>query len=116
MLRDYKHEAAIEFVRALRDEDNENARSMAELVTRDPNAVNYGVAPDKEYNDAELADLIEANLKGIDEGRWDMTNAVYLPKVIGAVLYWLNKDHGEDDGKTSSESFEQSTEQDAPGA
>ena len=70
MVRDYNHDAAKCFADSLRDGLLNAAQAYAEAVTSDENAVNYGVAPDKEYNDVELAELIEANLKGIDGGRW----------------------------------------------
>lgn len=115
MIADYNHAAAVSFVEALLAGNREAAYTLANQVTADPDAVNYGAPLEKEYNDAELAELISANLKGIDQGRWDMTNKVYLPVVIGAVLYWLTKEPGDDDGKISSESFEQSQEHDVSG-
>jgi hypothetical protein len=117
MISDYNHEAAKAFVEALRDGDTEAALLHGTAVTHDPDAVNYGVSPDKEYNGEELANLIEANLRGIDQGRWDMTEKVYLPIVIGAICNWVTEElNREDDGKTGSESLEQSTTADPSGS
>ena len=110
MVADYNHLAALTFVDSLREGDRDAAMIAARAVTADPDAVNYGVMPDKEYNESDLADLIELNLQGIEQGRWDMTSKVYLPAVIGAICHWIAAEADrEDDGKTSSESFEQST-------
>lgn len=116
MANDYNHEAAKAFVQALRDGDREEALYCANGVTMDPDAVNSSVPLDREYNDTELADLIEGHLSGIDQGRWDMTSQVHLPVVIGAIYYWITKEqHREDDGEVSSESLEPSEEQDSTG-
>lgn len=117
MVADYDHVAARKFAEALRKGDRQLAIALGQKVTSDPDAVNYGVPLDKEYNDSELADLIEANLKGIDQGRWDMTNQVYLPVVIGAICHWVTEEVNRDnDGKTSSESIEQGSDGDTSGS
>lgn len=117
MVADYNHEAAREFVQALREGEKVIAHIYALAVTSDPNAINYGIPPDREYNDTELADLIQGHLNGIDQGRWDMTSLVHLPAVIGAICYWLAAEESEEDnGKVSSESLEGREEQDPTGS
>ena len=117
MCPDYNHQAAIDFIQALREGDRKAAFASGQAITQDPDAVNYGVPLDQVYNDMELAQLIEENLKGIDQGRWDMTSKIYLPIVIGAICQWVIEElHRDTDGKTDSQSFEQRKEQDPTGS
>jgi hypothetical protein len=117
MVANYDHLAARQFAKALRAGDRAYALALGQKVTSDPDAVNYGVPLTGEYNDKELADLIDVNLDGINQGRWDMTSQVYLPVVIGAVCHWVTEEAQRDnDGKTGSESLEQSEASDSSGS
>lgn len=116
MVADYNHLAAKAFCECLRSGDRQGALDFAKIVSRDPDAGIYGASLENEYNDEELADLIEPHLKGIDQGRWDMTSKIHLPAVIGAVCHWIAAEsHRLSDGKTGSESLEQGQDGDSTG-
>ena len=105
------------FIDALRAGDKASAMRLGQAITSSPDAVNFGVAPGEGYNDEVLANLIEENLKGVQQGRVNLIWSCYLPVIVGAVVDWVAQEtHRVDDGKISSESEQQSTPSDPSGS
>lgn len=95
--------AARLFVAALLSEDKELALSLAADI-KSTSALIIGADPEKEYNDTELAELIDSLLNTIEGSRADLNWNVYIPQVLGLVDSWTKTPAEDDNGKTDSES------------
>jgi len=101
-MMDFNPLAARLFASALKEDDKELALSLATDV--------FGAQPPftdsdfpTEYNDAELASLIEGRLDLIETGRADMNWNVYIPQVFALIDSWSKTQNKENHGKVDSE-------------
>ncbi len=90
-------------------------------IAKDLETHNLGSDASKEYNDQELADLIDTTLDTMQFSGASMNWLVHIPTLLTAISNWIERnteEHEEDiDGETSSElSDDQGTEADPSGS
>lgn len=110
--------SAGKLVDALRRGDEAEAFLNAIEITQCEELVNSAVLPTLVYNDTELAELIEAKLKALVTASVAIGYGTLVPEITGLALSYLERMayQEDDDGKTDSQSEQQSKQEDAPGA
>ena len=106
---------------ALRSGDDAMVITCIGDIASDLKVLNLGRVDAKEYNDQELADLIDSTLDTMQGSGASMNWLVHIPNILSAVANWIERnteEHEEDiDGETSSElSDNQGTESDPSGS
>lgn len=104
-MSEYNPLAARLFAAALAKGDLANAYEFGLDVTDSLEMVNSSIPPEKKYNDKELAELIQSYITQIEQGRVDLNWSVNIPRLIGAVMAWLEDnalEQEETDGKVDS--------------
>ena len=107
-----------EFAEHLRVGDEAAAFWTAYRISENEEMVKNATFDDSEYNDLELADVLTAQLAYIQVAPMAEAYSVVIPRIMGLILMYL-QDYAianeADDGETSSEPEQQSSEENAPG-
>lgn len=113
----FKPEVATKLVKYLRAGDQGHAYLAAYDLVEDPELAKTAILPEGEYNDEELANLIEADLNEALVASVHVRDGQIVPRVLGYAFYFLEvcalADDEEEDGETGSESIEQSDNEEA---
>lgn len=95
-----------EFIDHLRSGDETAAFWTAYALSENEEMTKTAVFPDTEYNDLELAALLEAQLNYIQFAPMAEAYGTVIPKIMGAILVYLQDyaiSHEDDNGEISSE-------------
>lgn len=98
------------FIAALRDGDEAAAAIAAIDLTANLDAENTVPFDETDYNDTELADLIQARVNLMHTAGVHENYGTHIPVIQGLALAWLERkvlgNEEVDDGETGSESIE----------
>lgn len=118
----FKPDLAEKLVKYLRAGDKGHAFLAAYDLVEDPDLAKTAVLPEGEYNDEELANLIEADLNEALVASVHVRDGQIVPRVLGYAFYFLEacalaNDEEEDgeSGATGSEPIEQDHNEEAAG-
>ena len=102
-------------VEALLTHNQAQAAIAAKRLVSNETLRNSAIKPSVEYNDLELAEVIQAKLVQMSTASVAMVYGTLVPEILGLALDFLEKQK-ESDGEASSESEQQGSEEDPTGA
>ena len=102
-------------VEALLTHNHAQAAIAAERLVSNETLQNSAIKPSVEYNDLELAEVIQAKLVQMSTASVAMVYGTLVPEILGLALDFLEKQK-ESDGEASSESEQQGSQEDPSGA
>lgn len=115
----FQPDIAEKLVKYLRAGDKGHAFLAAYDLVECPDLAKTAVLPEGEYNDEELANLIEADLNESLVASVHVRDGQIVPRVLGYAFYFLEAcalaDDEEEDGETGSESVEQDHDEETAG-